>query len=162
MRNNVNYLTLLDAVKQHFRGNGMTRTVRNGNIVELIEDKNLLYPVAFVDVASYKVEEYCIKMTLLVQCLDITRGFETTDEFWRRDNSPEAINEQFIVMTKFLNSLSSKGDLHRAGYVIDEEDSPDVESVNMAHDNHIVGWSVEVPIRMANTISHCGTEIYKN
>lgn len=154
-----NYLSLLEAIRQHFRGNGLTNTVRNGNVLEIDEDKAVEFPAAFVDVISYMVEENRLKMTVLVQCLDQTRHFETTDQYWRNDNVPEVMNEQFIVMTQFLNSLSSKGPLHKLGYQTLEDELPTVEAVNFAHDNLIVGWSAEITIQMKNDVSHCGIEV---
>lgn len=148
------YYTLLDAIAGHFRANGITYTVRNQNPQELTEDKFVRFPVAIVNPAGFMLNEHAIKVKLSVMCLGQVDYFETDDEFLRQDNSIEVLNDQMVVMLKFLNSLK-KGALYDEGYHLDYPADVEVEAINFAFNDKVIGWSVEVDIVMPNDITHC-------
>lgn len=149
----VQVYNILDSIKDHFRNDGITKTVSYGDLPELDNDKTTIFPLAHMDLVNAVYDNNTITFNLNVLVLDaieVNKASETVDEFFGNDNLHDVYNAQFVVITKLINSLR-RGALYDAKIRLGEE--PTVEPFEDRFEGMLAGWIGQIEIQVHNDIS---------
>ena len=146
---------VLDNVKAHFEGNGITNRVTYGTQFDIDTDKTQIMPIAHIDILDVTYDERVIVFRLIVMCLGWVNKSTTVDPddtFYGADNQQDVLNTQLAAMTKFVNSLR-RGDLYENNIRLYEE--PTVEMLQNLGENQLAGWGGEIRVQVQNDTSIC-------
>lgn len=146
---------ILDKIKAHFEGNGITNKVSFGSGYDIDKDKTTRMPLAHLDIISAEYVGHAVKFTIRVLCIDMlseSKEAEPLDEFFGGDNRHDVYNTQFIALTQLINSLK-RGDLFDDKHQLTNE--PVAEIYEDALENRITGWGADIQINVKNDISVC-------
>jgi len=149
----VQVYNILDSIKDHFRNDGITKTVSYGDLPELDNDKTTIFPLAHMDLVNAVYDDKIITFNLnilVLDAIDVNKNAETVDEFFGNDNLHDVYNTQFVVITKLINSLR-RGALHDAKIMLGEE--PTVEPFEDRFEGMMAGWIGQIEIQIHNDIS---------
>ena len=149
----VQVYNILDSIRDHFRNDGITKTVSYGDLPDIDNDKTTIFPLAHMDLvnAVYDNNMITFNMNILVlDLIDTNKSAESEDEFFGNDNLHDVYNTQFVVMTKLVNSLR-RGALNSLNIKLGEE--PTVEPFEDRFENMLAGWLAQIEISVPNDIS---------
>jgi hypothetical protein len=146
---------ILDNIRDHFRNNDITETVTFGDALNIEMDKTTVFPLAHFDISSAQYDAGVIVFTVSVLALDnvnVSKDVDSQDDFFGSSDLQDVYNTQFVVMTKFINSLK-RGDLQGGDLHLFEE--PEVFPFENRFEGMLAGWIGEVKIMVQNDISGC-------
>ena len=147
---------ILDEVKDHFEANGITNKVIYGTRADLDADKTTMMPIALLNLTECVFNANIVTFTLEVLCVGFVNEYKAVDpvnDFFGSDNLQDVLNEQFVVMAKFIKSLEF-GSLFTDN-LIQLDGEVRAEMVMDFLENGLAGWYAPVSIKMQNDISGC-------
>ena len=146
---------VLDSIRDHFRNDGITKTVSYGELPIVDSDKTTIFPLTHFDLVNAVYDNNTITFNINVLALDIVnvnKNKETEDVFFGNNNLHDVYNTQFVVITKLINSLRS-GSLNSVNIMLGEE--PTAEPFENNFENMLAGWLVRVEVVVQNTVGSC-------
>lgn len=148
---------IINKVKTNLRSSPIVNTVTFGDISQVNLNKTTLFPLTHFLLGSAQMTEHTIRITLSFLFLDIvdyTKDYNANDEGNRQDgtNLVDVYNTQLQVANELISEFR-RGDLYREGYQIVGD--PICEPFKDRFENELAGWSVDVTLDIANTISVC-------
>jgi len=152
----VQVYNILDSIRDHFRNDGITKTVSYGDLPEIDNDKTTIFPLSHMDIENAVFDNNIITFTINILTLDQidhNKSAESEDEFFGNDNLHDVYNTQFVVMTKLINSLR-RGALNDLNIKLGEE--PTVEPYEDRFEGMLAGWLAQIEIQVPNDISKGG------
>lgn len=147
---------ILDNIKDHLRANDITKTVTFGDALNIDLDKTTVFPLTHFDISSAQYEEGVIVFTISILTLDsvnVSKAVDAQDDFFGSSDLQDVYNTQFVVMTKFINSLK-RGDLHSDDKLHLYEE-PEIFPFENRFEGMLAGWIGEVKIMVQNDVSGC-------
>lgn len=142
---------VLDDIRDHFLGDGMTQSVRFDSVETVGDDKNTTFSQVVVDLSSATPLNGSISLSLslvAVDVIDVNKVKDSTDEFYGGDNYIDVLQSQMNVLTKFYNAL-------RSGALSTDYELQGQPVMTPFKDNYIGGYIMNVNVVIPNETSAC-------
>ena len=149
----VQVYNILDSIRDHFRNDGITKTVSYGDLPDIDNDKTTIFPLAHMDIVNAVYDSSVVTFSiniLVLDLIDTNKSAESIDEFFGNDNLHDVYNTQFVVLTKLINSLR-RGALNGMNIKLGEE--PTAEPFEDRFENMLAGWLAQIEIVVPNDIT---------
>ena len=146
---------ILDETKDHFEADGITNKVSFGDNYKVDNDKTTAFPWDHFNILDIEYLDKVLVFRIAVLCVDVVNEAKQVDQnndFYGSDNLHDVLNTEFLVITKYINSLR-RGDLYEENIRLLED--PVIEMFTDHEDNMVAGWGGELRIQMINDISIC-------
>lgn len=145
---------VVDSLKTELDSSPFVNTVTEGSLENIDLAKQTIYPLAHIVVNSMLPEQRSIVWNVTVFNLDIVDYSKTltTDIFKGNNNRQDILNEQSIVVARFIQSMRY-GDFSDLNIDLISV-SPSVE-INERFENVLAGWETTFEIAIPNEMSVC-------